>query len=181
MNTYVALLRGINVGGKAKIDMKVLKVIVEQAGFSQVMTYINSGNVLFKSDELRLSHIKARLEACLRDHFDQGIEVFVREAATIAQLCAIFPQEWANDEEQKTDILFLADEYDDPSTINLIKHDPSVDHLISGPGAIGWNILRSDYNRSGMTKFIGSPIYKNMTARNINTLRKLNTLLKELE
>lgn len=181
MNTYVALLRGINVGKKAKIDMKALKTIVEQAGFTQVKTYINSGNVLFKSDESMLSAIKAKLEDRFRLQLGQSLEVFVREAATIAQLCAIFPPEWANDELQKTDILFLSDPYDDPNTINLINHNPTVDHLISGPGAIGWNILRSDYKQSGMNKFVGSPVYKNMTARNINTLRKLNELLKELE
>jgi uncharacterized protein (DUF1697 family) len=180
MNKYVALLRGINVGGNSKIDMKALKVVFEQTGFTHVKTYINSGNVLFMSNDPSTRSIKSNLEESIRHHLGLTIEVMVREEASIAQLCLIFPKEWTNDDDQKTDILFLSDHYDKPDTLSLIKHDPSVDHLISAPGAIGWNILRSNSKQSGMKKFIGSPVYKNMTARNINTVRKLNELFKEL-
>lgn len=181
MNKYVALLRGINVGGKTKIDMKALKAVFEQAGFTHVKTYINSGNVLFISADPSALSIKAKIEEAIGHFLGQTVEVMVRDEASIAQLCTIFPEDWANDDKQKTDILFLADQYDNPDTLSLIKHDPGVDHLIWASGAIGWNIQRSNYGQSGMKKFIGSPVYKNMTARNINTLRKLNELFKALE
>ena len=178
MKSYVCLLRGINVGGNAKIDMKSLKIVFEQSGYQQVSTYINSGNVLFVSDQ-KESEIKATVEKAILSHFGLSISVLVRDAQNIAELCAYFPKDWTNDDHQKTDILFLAEEYDQPETISQINHDPLIDTLIYVNGAIGWNVLRSDYNRSGMRKFIGTPIYKNMTARNINTLRKLNTLLQD--
>lgn len=181
MKKYVALLRGINVGGKTKIDMKALKSVFEQIGFTQVKTYINSGNVLFMSADPSPMSIKVKLEDNIRHHLGQSIEVMVRDDASIKQLCDLFPVEWTNDGNQKTDILFLSDRYDNPETLSLIKHDPTVDHLISAPGAIGWNIQRSNYGQSGMKKFIGTPVYKNMTARNINTVRKLNELFKTLD
>ena len=48
---FIALLRGINVGGKNKVEMGQLKNLLETAGYTKVSTYINSGNVLFESDE----------------------------------------------------------------------------------------------------------------------------------
>ena len=52
---YIALLRGINVGNSVKINMKELKILFEQCGFSNVSTYINSGNVIFKSHDKKSS------------------------------------------------------------------------------------------------------------------------------
>jgi uncharacterized protein (DUF1697 family) len=178
MKSYVCLLRGINVGGKAKVDMASLKIIFEQSGYQQVTTTINSGNVLFVSDQ-KVSEIKATVEDAILAHFGLSISVFVRDAQNIAELCRRFPKEWTNDDNQKTDILFLTDDVDKPETVNQIIHDPSIDTLIYCNGAIGWNVLRSNYNRSCMRKFIGTSIYKNMTARNINTLRKINDLLQD--
>jgi len=178
MKSYVCLLRGINVGGNAKIDMASLKTVFEQSGYQQVTTYINSGNVLFVSNQ-KASEIKTTVEQAILTHFGLSISVLVRDAQNIADLCAVFPSEWTNDEHQKTDILFLADVYDQPENVALIHHDPSIDTLFYVKGAIGWNVLRSNYHRSGMRKFIGTQVYKNMTARNINTVRKLSTLLQD--
>ena len=180
MNRYVALLRGINVGGNSKIEMKTLKALVEKLGFQQVSTYINSGNVLFISD-LDPKVIREMLESEIKVHFGIMLSVMIRDAQNIDELCTAFPKSWTNDDDQKTDILFLSEDYDHPEILNLISHDPRIDTLIYVKGAIGWNVSRSDYPKSGMHKFIGTPVYKNMTARNINTLRKLNDLLKVMK
>ncbi len=173
---YVALLRGINVGGKAKIDMKILKQLTETLGFLTVRTYINSGNILFFSD-LNSILIKTLLETSIENYFGVKITVTLFDQAMIKNLCQTFPKSWTNDALYKTDILFLNEAYDHPSSLNLINPNPEVDHLIYAQGAIGWHIERQLYAQSRMSKFIGSPLYKNMTARNITTLRKINALL----
>ena len=163
MNHYVALLRGINVGGNAKIDMKTLKETVESGPFHQVRTYINSGNVLFDSNQDPKT-VKNNLEALILERFSVKVTVIIRDRDNLALLCESFPKSWINDDTQKTDILFLSDDYDSAETVNLIKHDPTIDTLIYVSGAIGWNVSRLNYPKSGMNRFIGTTVYKNMTA-----------------
>lgn len=176
----MALLRGINVGGNFKIDMKALKAMVETLGFKHVSTYINSGNVLFVSD-LDPKSIQSMIESGIKTQFGLSLSIMIRDAQNIADLCAAFPKQWVNDADQKTDILFLSEVVDRPETVSLIRHDPKIDTLIYVKGAIGWNVSRADYPKSGMKHFIGNPVYKNMTARNINTVRKLNDLLQAMK
>ncbi|WP_228410532.1 DUF1697 domain-containing protein [Erysipelothrix piscisicarius] len=69
MKTYIALLRGINVGGKHKVPMADLKQIFESLGYTTVKTYINSGNVIFKSENEALRSMQEALEGTLKDFF----------------------------------------------------------------------------------------------------------------
>lgn len=173
MKKYIALLRGINVGGNSKVEMPRLKKVFEELGFSGVSTYINSGNVIFetnKDDDVSL--VVKKIEKALLEIFGFKIRIVVRDIKNIQKLCKDIPAEWKNDEDQKTDILFLWDEFDNKKSIDLIK-TTSVDNLKYTDGAIIWNIKRVDQNKSGMKKFIGTEVYKNMTARNVNTVRKL--------
>ena len=166
---YVALLRGINVGGNKKIDMKELKKCFESLRFEDVSTYINSGNVLFSSEHIDVPAIEKRLE----EIFGFSIPVLVRSMEDIIHLAKSIPENWENNNEQKTDILFLYEEYDSKESINLIKTNPEIDRLLYIKWAIVWNIFKSEYSKSGMNEFIKSKLYKNMTARNVNTVSKL--------
>lgn len=174
MTKYVALLRGINVGGNNKVEMPKLKKVFESLGFSNVSTYINTGNVIFETDKKDLDTV---IEKTLLKTFGFEIRTVVRDAKNIQKLCRALSPSLTNDTKQKTDILFLWDEYDSKKSIELIKVN-EVDNLKYIDGAIVWNVKREDYNKSGMNKFIGTAVYKNMTARNINTVRKLNELMK---
>lgn len=170
---YLALLRGINVGGNKKVDMASLKDLFESLGFDNVSTYINSGNVIFESDNAKFSNI----ESALAEKFGFEIKVVIRDEYNIRHLAETIPREYENNAEQKTDILFLWDDFDSPDSIDLIKIHPDIDNLHYISGAIIWNISKSNYSKSGMHKFIGSTVYKHMTARNINTVRKLAELM----
>lgn len=87
---------------------------------------------------------------------------------------------WQNDKEQKTDILFLRDNFDSKTAIEVLEPVPGVDEVIYVSGALLWNIDRNKQGKSRMQKgFVGSDLYKNMTARNINTVRKLASMLEE--
>src|SRR4029450_7642572 len=78
MTTYVALLRGINVGGKNLIKMPELKACFEQNGFADVATYIQSGNGLFASPQSRNAPMTDRIEEMLAESFDYIPTVVVR-------------------------------------------------------------------------------------------------------
>jgi uncharacterized protein (DUF1697 family) len=102
MTVYVALLRGVNVGGRAKVEMRELKKQVESLGCSDVSTYINSGNVIFR-DRRAASTLARELEKEL------GRGVAVRSLAQMRALCERIPDGWGNDKEQKTDVGFALD------------------------------------------------------------------------
>lgn len=174
MSTYVALLRGINVGGKNKVPMDALRAVFLSLGYTNVVTYINSGNVLFDGDAVDLPGI----ERALSESFGFRIPIIILEKPVILAICKRIPSSFKNDKEQKTDVFFLFDEYNKKSTLQKITTNPDVDTLLYVSGAIIWNVLRKNKAKSGMEKFIGTEIYKNMTARNVNTVRRLGELLR---
>lgn len=178
MRRYVALLRGINVGGNRKVDMKTIVCVCESKMFKNVSTYINSGNILFESATKDKDALAHKMELILKKTFGFNIPVVVRSASDIKKVVGKIPAAWTNDVKQKTDVLFLWDTYDNKKTLDLIR-TKSVDHLIYVAGSIVWNLDKKDYNKSGMRYFIGTDVYKHMTARNVNTVRKLLELLKK--
>ena len=146
MTVYVALLRGVNVGGRGKVDMRELKKQFESLGCTDVSTYINSGNVIFR-DRRAASTLNRVLEKEL------GRRVAVRSLAQITALCKRIPKDYGNDKEQKTDIGFV----------------------LEGSGDLVWHALRKDLKpREG-------PDWKvEVTARNVNTVRKLREKMEAM-
>lgn len=169
---YVALLRGINVGGNNKVEMSKLKTLFTKLGCTDVVTYINSGNVIFDSAE-ETDALLLDIEKALKKLLGFPVRIVLREIKNIRKLASAIPADWTNDTEQRTEVLFLWKEFDSKKTLDLIQQNPGVDRLKYVPGAIVWNLERKDINRSGMRKFIGTAVYKNMTGRNVNTVRKL--------
>jgi uncharacterized protein (DUF1697 family) len=175
---YIALLRGINVGGKNKLDMKKLKTTFEKLGFQQVRTYINSGNILFHTERTNTDEIAAHIKRWIQNDFKLKIPVLIKSAPDIIKVSKAIPSTWTNSSEQKSDVLFLWDHYDSKKTLELIAKDTDVETLRYVPGAILWNVDRNNYSKSGMNSFAGSEVYAHMTARNVNTVRKLAALMK---
>jgi uncharacterized protein (DUF1697 family) len=85
MAAFVALLRAVNVGGTGKLPMSDLKKLCGDAGFSEVRTYIGSGNVIFRSPEGE-AKIKRKLEAALAAYAGKPIGVIVRTAKEMEQV-----------------------------------------------------------------------------------------------
>src|SRR5712691_11788436 len=86
MTSYVALLRGINVGGRRPVPMDALRGVVESLGHGDVDTYIQSGNVVFDSPSQDARALADELEAALLAEFGFGVEVVVRSAAEMAAI-----------------------------------------------------------------------------------------------
>ncbi len=173
---YVALLRGINVGGNSKIEMKRLKNVCESLEFENVQTYINSGNVLFETTKDKKQIAQAIEEAIVKE-FGFVVPVVVKNSEAIRAIDKEVPKTWVNNTEMKTDVLFLWDEIDDKNIIKDLIVRPEIDNIKYIQGAIIWNVKRADVTKSGLLKIIGTDLYKKVTVRNINTVRKLHELL----
>lgn len=173
---YVALLRGINVGGNTKVEMKKLKASFESLGLSNIVTYINSGNVIF-SDPRSSTELTPLIEQVIKKDFDLDVRVVLRDRDNIATLAQKIPTGWTNDDKLKTDVMFLWDEIDDPAILKKVAINSMIENALYLPGALVWNIGRQNVTRGGGIKLIKSDLYKHMTIRNINTVRKLNEMI----
>lgn len=179
---YVALLRGINVGGKARVEMPRLKQAIERAGFTGVATYINSGNVILTAPEQTGQRLAATIEAVIEKEFGFRVPVVVRDAANIAAVCRQIPAAWVNDPVvMRTDVMFLWEKYNSPDALSYFNVRDDLERLIYTNGALVWNINREHAARGSVIKMIGSDIYRHMTIRNVNTVRKLAALMGVLE
>ena len=174
MKSHIALLRGINVGGNNKVPMADLKLLFTECGYTEVTTYINSGNILFKTE--RVDSIS--LQKAIEKRFDFSVPTMVLDKSTFTEIAAKIPHIWQNDKTQKTDVLFLWPEFDSKEILKETPFVSGVDEVMYVPGGLIWHIDRKNQNKSYMQKgFIGSKLYKKMTARNVNTVRKLVQLL----
>jgi uncharacterized protein (DUF1697 family) len=176
---YVALLRGINVGGHGVVSMKDLKSCFEQLGLRDVTTYINSGNIIFTDSRTSVSALAQHIESGIRTYCGMDIRVVVKSRDDISRICKELPTHWVTDETMRTDVMFLWDDVDNPEAIARITINPAVDRLLHVKGAVIWSVDRKDYARSKLPKIVGTHIYKNMTARNANTTRKLLALMSD--
>lgn len=170
---YVALLRGINVGGNKKVSMDALKTVFENIGMREVSTYINSGNVIFDAPLRSTATLASEIEQAIESTFGFTTYVLVRTKDELIATAEALPPTWRNDSEMKCDVMFLWEDVDEPAVVEQLPARPEIDTLKYIPGAVMWSIRRSDATKSGMVKIIGTPIYKRMTIRNCNTVRKL--------
>jgi uncharacterized protein (DUF1697 family) len=177
--TYVTLLRGINVGGKNKVPMQQLKNSFERLGLENVKTYINSGNILFTDKKHSQSELVTSLEKAILKDFGFGVKVLLRTAKEIDAINAALPKKWINDDTMKCDVMFLWKEVDSPKIVDELKIVSEIDIVKYIPGTIMWSADRKYLTRSGMMRLAGTKLYKSMTIRNCNTVRKLAALLND--
>jgi uncharacterized protein (DUF1697 family) len=177
MVTYVALLRGINVGGTRKVEMKLLRETFQRLGMNDVQTYINSGNVVFRNDSKDAEQLRSTLERAVEMDFGFAVRVLVRDAHNISRVVGALPDSWANDESAKCDAIFLGAEADSPSVLDRIVIKPEIDEVIYVPGALLWRVERTGVTRSGLLKLGGTDLYAQATVRNCNTLRRIAALM----
>jgi uncharacterized protein (DUF1697 family) len=175
---FVALLRGINVGKSVQVPMKMLKGLLEELGFENVVTYLNSGNVLFESERTR-SEVAEMIEHELEKTFGQKVSTLVKTASEIREIEKSIPAEWKNNEEEQTYVAYLFDDIDKPEIVTELPIKKEYMEIFYAHKAIVWNIKRENYNRSQITKIAAHISYSRMTTRNVNTARKLAELCRE--
>jgi uncharacterized protein (DUF1697 family) len=174
--TYVAFLRGVNVGGKGMVSMAAVKEALVALGLLDVRTYINSGNVIFSSRASDGKKLTARIEKALEQHTGTAIKVLVLDHKTLKKMVDAIPRNWVDDKTMRTYVLLLWKELDDRGILDRLPIKPGVDELRYTPGAVVWRVDRENVGRSQMNRIVGTPLYKKITIRSANTMRKLNAL-----
>ena len=174
---YVALLRGINVGGRTLVRMAALKTCIESLGFDGVTTYIASGNVLFESDEADAAELATAIEAAIEERFGLPVKVVVLDRQAYAGIVQAIPKPWIGDRALRANVAFLRRGTDARQVVRDLEPDPAIEEVKAVDGAILWATRRDSLNRSVMRKLIGGAAYKELTVRNLNTTLKLHELL----
>ena len=179
-HTYVALLRGINVGGNNMIKMSALKASFERLGFKDVATYINSGNVLFKSKETDARKVEKKIERMLADEYKLPCKVVIRSAGEMATLVKKLPKDWTGDKDWRYNVIFLRHTIDSKDIVEQFKTKPDIEQLTYVPGTLLWSARFKDVTRTAMIKISSHKLFQDMTVRNLNTTRKLHDLMKKM-
>lgn len=178
---YVALLRGINVGGKNKLAMAELRQCLEDLGFSNVSTYIASGNVLLESDK-KPDEIQKLIEDVLPTRFKLDSELIKVLVLSHDQLQAVIENKPKGFGEQPdtyhSDVVFLMGIEVD-AALKVFDPREGVDTIWSGQGVVYSQRLSALRTKSRLSKIIGTPAYKFMTIRTYNTVAKLLGLLQD--
>ncbi len=177
--SYVALLRGINVGGNNLIPRAGLREAFAEAGARDVATYIQSGNVLFEGDEDEDAWVR-RLEQALAKRFGYAGRVTLRSHDQLRDIVAGAPKGFGEDAATyRSDVLFLLG----PSTVAevaaQIRTRDGVDTMHTGPGVIYHQRLIARATQSLLSKVVGTPIYQEMNIRNWRTTTTMLRMLDE--
>jgi uncharacterized protein (DUF1697 family) len=182
MKPYVILLRGINVGGKNKVPMASLKKCLKELGFSNVFTYIASGNVILESDK-PIDEIKAQIEAALPECFelDDGlIKILVMTRDQFQAVIDHKPEGFGEQPDKfHSDVIFLMG-IDADHAMSVFNPREGVDQVWPGDDVIYSQRLSALRTKSRLSKIMGTPAYKSMTIRNWNTTTKLLEILKKI-
>lgn len=182
MNTYIILLRGINVGGKNKVSMAALKTCLEELDFSHVFTYIASGNVILQSNKSAYE-IQSQIEAALPQAFKLDSALIKVLVLTHSQLRAIIdsrPEGFGDQPERyHSDVIFLMG-LNTSETMKIFNPREGVDKIWQGHGVVYSQRLSAERTKSRLNAIITSPLYKSMTIRSWNTATKLLVLLNSL-
>jgi uncharacterized protein (DUF1697 family) len=180
LTIFVALLRGINVGGKNMISMSSLKASFERIGFKDVSTYINSGNIIFKAKEDDARKLEVSIEKMLSREYKLECKVVVRSYSEMAKLVKSLPKNWNDDKLWKYNVIFLRHSIDSRKILDGLHPKSDIEQIVYRPGVLLWSALTSDITRSTMLKLSSQKIYKDMTVRNLNTTKKLYELMKKM-
>ena len=179
-NIFVALLRGVNVGGNNMISMSSLKSSFERLGFKDVSTYINSGNIIFTSKEADARKLERNIERVLSKEYELGSKVVIRSLPEMEKLVKSLPKTWSADPSWRYNVIFLRHTIDSEEALDGLFPKSDVEQVTYRPGALLWSAQVSNLSRTNMLKLSSKKIFQDMTVRNLNTTKKLLALMSKL-
>ena len=176
MARYIAFLRGINISGRNTIAMTALKKELEHLGFEEIRTYLNSGNVLFSSDEVDARLLASRIEAMIKQRFGLDIPVFVISKEGLKDILHHAPAWWGGENRQIYDqIIFILP----PATFDDVFREigepkEALEKIMDYQNAIFWSFIRKDYQKTNWWPRTASvEVARKLTIRTANTVRKI--------
>ena len=179
-NVFVALLRGVNVGGNNMISMSSLKKSFETLGFTDVVTYINSGNIIFKAKEADARKLEKKIETMLVKEYKLDSKVVLRSLSEMEHIVENLPRTWTGDSKWRYNVIFLRHTIDSKKILDELEVKKDVEEVEYCPGALFWSAQVSELTRTNMLKLSSRKMYQDMTIRNVNTTRKLYELMKKV-
>jgi uncharacterized protein (DUF1697 family) len=176
---YLALLRGINVGGKNPIKMTELKACLEALGHAKVRTYIQSGNVIFSARRTERARLTKQVEEALSTAFGYESRVAIRSQEEMERIVAEAPEGFGRaPATYRYDVIFLKEPVTAAEAMKSIRTKEGVDQAFAGKGVLYFARLSSKATQSQLPRIITMPVYQSMTIRNWNTTTKLLELMR---
>jgi len=176
---HVALLRGINVGGKNIIPMASLVKTFERLRFQSVKTFIASGNVLFGAAKQNLRTLEERIEMELEKDFDYDATVVVKSQPELGVIMKGIANAWPKPSAaQRYYVVFLRHAIDNKKLLDQFEPRAGIETLTYVPGALLWAAKAGEGGKSAVArKMLAKSIYREITMRNLNTTQKLAELM----
>lgn len=179
MTTYLALLRGVNVGGKSLLKMADLQATLSKDGFQDVSTYIQSGNVLFSSTGTDKKRLADKISKSIEHNFKLSIDVAIFTADEWQEVVKAAPVWWGKDADWKHNLLVITNDIPANEVVTAIGElKPDIEAVAAGKGVVYQSMSLKLFGRTTTGKLASNPIYKKLTVRNYNTSTKLATLLE---
>lgn len=179
MKRYIALLRGINISGKNKMAMPEVTSGFSALGYAEVVTYLNSGNVVFSCMSEDTTLLSRQITAMIEKNFGLEIPVLVMPQDEVKDLLACAPAWWGNDNKDIYDnLIFLLP----PLSIqefSLAMGEPRAEYerAYAEGNVIFWSFSRKEYQKTAWwSKTALSEIRDRITIRTANTVRKIVNL-----
>lgn len=175
---FIALLRGINVGGNNKVAMSDLKICFEKAGFDNVITYINSGNVVFESRHKDTVKLAVMCEAAIEKQFGFHVVCSVISADELSEALKHAPEWWNNGDAKHNAIFVIAPKKAEEVAAEVGEAKQGYEKIAVYDPVIFWSAPVKTFGRTRYGKIVGTKTYKSVTIRNANTTLKLAELCK---
>jgi len=177
MASHVALLRGINVGGRNLIRMTDLQACFVEHGFADARTYIQSGNVVFTASGTGPA-LTSRIEAMLAEAFAYEASVVLRTRSQLRAIVERAPTGFGADPATfRSDVLFLKPPLTAKAALADVPTREGVDRTWSGTGVLYFERRIAKASQSRLSRIASLPIYPRLTIRNWNTTTKLLELM----
>ena len=178
-DTYLALLRGINVGGKNIIKMADLRNCFDAEGFRDVGTYIQSGNVIFRSPSTGLGTLAKSIEEMLSAAFDYEASVVLRSRKQMRAVVSDAPSGFGErPETYRYDVIFLKAPLTAEAAMESVPTRSGVDESWTGSGVLYFSRRINQASRSYLSRLASMPVYQRVTVRNWNTTTRLLALME---
>ena len=175
MKRYIAFLRGVNISGKNKVPMDELKRCFEELDFSEVKTYLNSGNVAFSSDEDNIEVLTSQAEMIINRQFGLDIPVFVISKEKLEDILQNAPEWWGDENKEIYDnLIFIMP----PATFSEVwgeigEPKEELEKIKGYRETVFWSFSRKDYQKTNWwSKTASAAISSKLTIRTANTVKK---------
>ena len=178
MNTWIALLRGVNVGGHKLLPMAEFRGLLGDLGFENAATYIQSGNAVFRANGTRVK-IAANIGASIREKFGFDVDVFVQSLDELRNAVGANPFSRAEDDPKSLHLFFLAEPVE-TLDVEAIKIHATRGEEFDCTDKVFYLYTPNGFGRSDLAAKLARFVKTSMTGRNLRSCHKIIELAQSL-